>query len=210
MNNDKNSRKLTIIIVLAVFLFAAANYLLYKNFVSTDNADRSSDAEPSGSDNTELIAPDILCHDINGEEYLLSDHFGKPIIINFWATWCHYCVEELPYFQKKYEEYSDRIDFVMLNITNGYGETPEAAAEFFKKNGYTLPIYFDSYHNGAISYEISSLPTTVTVDPKGNICEIHYGALSEEKLQEAIDTLLESTKKPRGETGENPVQQPLP
>lgn len=68
-------------------------------------------------------APDFVVTDTDGNAVTLSQFFGKPIVLNFWATWCMPCVYELPDFEEAFREYGDRVVFMMINQTNGYSDT---------------------------------------------------------------------------------------
>ena len=84
-------------------------------------------------------ATDFTMTDRDGKEVSLSDYAGKPVIVNFWATWCGPCKEELPYFEEAYEKYGEQIQFLMVDLSDGYAETPENAIAFAEEHGY--PVY---------------------------------------------------------------------
>ena len=88
-------------------------------------------------------APDFTVLDKDGNTVRLSEKFGKPIVINFWATWCPPCKQELPDFDKLCKEYGDRVVFMMVNLTDGYRDTVDGTKRFVSGKGYTFPVYFD-------------------------------------------------------------------
>lgn len=135
-------------------------------------------------------APDFLMTDRDGTEHHLSEYFGKPIIINFWATWCGPCQAELPYFQQAYASYGDRICFLMIDLVDGSYETEESGKSFVGAMGYSFPLYFDAYGDGSMAYEIEAIPLTVVINANGRILETHLGSMSESELQELIDMAL--------------------
>ena len=75
-------------------------------------------------------APDFTVFDLDGNEVHLQDFFGKPIVLNFWASWCGPCKMEMPDFNEKYQELGEEIQFLMINMTDGDRETVETAAAF--------------------------------------------------------------------------------
>ncbi len=143
--------------------------------------DEESDLEP---------AADFAMTDRNGDACKLSDYFGKPVIINFWATWCGPCQAELPYFQDAYAEYGDQIQFLMVDLVDGSFETQEGTIAFAEDNGYSFPLFFDSEGEGAVAYGINAIPFTVAITANGRIAATHLGSMSEADLQELIDSLL--------------------
>ena len=135
-------------------------------------------------------APDFTVLDANGKKIRLSDNFGKPIVINFWATWCPPCKRELPDFDKLCMEYGDKVVFMMVNLTDGRRDTVEGTKSFVSKNGYTFPVYFDTENNGAAAYNVSSIPQTTFIDANGNVYTTRIGAMNEAALRSYITALL--------------------
>lgn len=147
--------------------------------------------EPSVTDDpNKNTAPDFTVLDANGKKISLSEKFGKPIIINFWATWCPPCKKELPDFDKLCKEYGDKVVFMMVNLTDGRRDTVEGTKSFVSKNGYTFPVYFDTENNGAAAYNVSSIPQTTFIDANGNIYTTRIGAMNEAALRSYINALL--------------------
>lgn len=135
-------------------------------------------------------APDFTVFDEEGNPWKLSDFRGKPVILNFWATWCGYCKMEMPDFNEKFLEYGDEIHFVMLNVTDGAQETVEKASAFVAENGYSFPVYYDTNLEATITYNASGLPVTYFLDAEGNLVAGQQGMLSAQTLQSGIDLLL--------------------
>ncbi|MBD9208896.1 MAG: TlpA family protein disulfide reductase [Clostridiales bacterium] len=135
-------------------------------------------------------APDFTVLDKDGNTVRLSDKFGKPIVINFWATWCPPCKQELPDFDKLSKEYGDRVVFMMVNLTDGYRDTVDGTKRFVSGKGYTFPVYFDTKDNAASAYNVSSIPQTTFIDAKGNIYTTRIGAMNEATLRIYLNALL--------------------
>ncbi len=135
-------------------------------------------------------APDFTVLDKDGNTVRLSEKFGKPIVINFWATWCPPCKQELPDFDKLCKEYGDRVVFMMVNLTDGYRDTVDGTKRFVSGKGYTFPVYFDTKDNAASAYNVSSIPQTTFIDAKGNIYTTRIGAMNEATLRIYLNALL--------------------
>jgi thiol-disulfide isomerase/thioredoxin len=114
---------------------------------------------------------------------------GKPVIINYFASWCPPCKQELPYFLQAYEKYKDQIEFIFIDSLDGVRETEATIKAFVEQFPFTAPVYFD---DGVFAYlfQISSLPTTVFFASDGTIVDGHLGLMSEEILLKGIENLL--------------------
>lgn len=133
-------------------------------------------------------APDFTLYDENGNQVTLADFEGKPIVLNFWTSWCIYCKEEMPHFNRAYKDYPD-VQFLMVNVACDTGETPEAAKALIKDNGYEFPVVYDTTGDASNDYMVYGYPKTVVIDKEGNAH--HYnGAMSYERLREAIESVL--------------------
>ena len=135
-------------------------------------------------------AAELTVFDVDGNAYTLSDFRGKPVILNFWATWCGYCKVEMPDFEEAYQKYGDDIHFLMVNVTDGVQETVEKASAFISEQGFTFPVYYDTDMTAALSYNISGLPVTYLLDTEGEIVAWQQGMLTAATLQSGIDMLL--------------------
>ncbi len=139
------------------------------------------------TDKSEFAAPDFTVYDAHGNAVKLSDMKGKPVVLNFWASWCPPCKREMPDFNEKYLEYKDKIQFMMVNLTDGYQETQSTAEKFIESTDYSFPVYFDTDLDGAYTYGISSVPQTFFIDSDGILVTGAQGAISGDMLQKGID-----------------------
>ena len=134
-------------------------------------------------------APDVRIFDREGNEVNLSRHFGKPLVLNFWASWCGPCQSEMPDFQAKYKELGNEVNFVMVNMTDGQRETVETASKFIDQNGFEFPVFYDTTGEAAYVYQAYSLPTTYFIDAGGHVIAQAVGAIDAATLQEGIDLI---------------------
>ena len=153
------------------------------------DADSGTDADDTSSQRQQAV--DFTVFDAEGQEVKLSDFFGKPVVVNFWATWCGYCKQEMPDFQEVYEEYKDQVHFLMIQSTDGSRETKEMGEAYIQEEGYSFPVYYDENREAVYVYSVYSLPTTILLDAEGRVAAYNPGLVEKEPLTAAIETLLE-------------------
>ncbi|MBR5222368.1 MAG: TlpA family protein disulfide reductase [Clostridia bacterium] len=207
--NQKKSFSVLLIVLLVVLAGAMFAYRYLSDKVTpdtggslldrvTETADtvktgiESSDAGDTAQSDV-FPAMDFTVYDIDRNPVKLSDFFGKPILINFWATWCPPCKSELPDFDRVYADYGEDVVFMMVNMTDGSRDTVESASAFTADNGYSFPVYYDCDLNAAYTYGASSIPMTVLIGADGNIVGGQVGVLTEEQLRIILDTELAKT-----------------
>lgn len=158
------------------------------------SSDTGKSSAESPSSEPELIpAPDFTVYDMAGNEVSLSDFLGKPVIVNFWATWCGPCQSEMPAFDAMYREYGDEIAFLMVNLTDDSRETAENVSAFIEESGYTFPVYLDTTLNAAMTYGASSIPMTFFIDANGYALYYQRGAMSEDMLRQCVESLVQNS-----------------
>ena len=153
-----------------------------ENNQSGTETNNNSDAET----NSENVAPDVEIFDADGNSIMLSSFYGKPVVLNFWATWCGPCKSEMPGFDRLYNKYKDRINFVMLNVS----DNEKTASAFLEENEYGFPVYYDKTQIASYTYGASSIPLTFVLYEGGEVYGYQIGVLPEEALEAAIKTVL--------------------
>lgn len=110
-------------------------------------------------------APDIEVRDLSGNAWRLSAHKGDVVLVNFWASWCKECREEMPSLQRLYDKLKTNPDFEMVLVV--YNEDPGESAEFMDENNYTMPVYVDPGSAAARSFGLTGVPETYIVSKEG-------------------------------------------
>jgi thiol-disulfide isomerase/thioredoxin len=180
MNNKK--RTILGLVMLVVLLLGA--YLIYgafgnqNNFTAADNQNQD-----------KIMSIDFTVQDVDGNIIKLSEFYGQPIVLNFWASWCPPCKSEMPEFNQAYNELNGEVVFLMINQTDGNRETVEAGSSYVKDQGFTFPVYYDTKLEAAYIYNVTAIPTTYFIDKEGYIVSQVKGAMSKEILLSNIDKI---------------------
>ena len=153
---------------------------------------------PAASGRPVIPAPDFTLVDQNGTEHTLSDYQGKTVLLNFWATWCGPCQQEMPDLQALYEEWGENGgELVVLGVANPKTDdqpfnqdgTVEEVETFLSDHGYTYPTVMDTTGEIFAAYGVRSFPTTFMIDTEGNVFGYLIGSMS----RETMDSIVEQT-----------------
>lgn len=124
-------------------------------------------------------APDFTLVDLNGEEHRLSDYKGQGVFLNFWGTWCKPCAKEMPAMDRQYEVYKDQgVQILAVNIAQSNFEVER----FVDQYGLDFPIVIDKTKSVMEAYNIDPLPTTLLINPEGEIEKIVRGEMTEQDI----------------------------
>lgn len=191
---DKKTKTIVQIAVFALFIILALfAYKALSKGTPFENGtgDFQDEGETEGQDDAEerTKAPDFTVFDAGGNAVKLSDHFGKPIVLNFWASWCPSCRDEMPEFNQVYEETGTEITFIMVDLVDGGRETQERGAQYIREHGFSFPVYYDLEQDAAKRYGISFIPHTLFIDQDGYIVSSIGWAIDEESLRQGIDLI---------------------
>jgi len=146
-------------------------------------------------DGEKTMAPDFTLQDQYGETHKLSEYQGKAVFLNFWATWCPYCVEEMPDIEELYHELGEnQKDVVILGVAapGSYDSVDEkGVVDFLKEHGWTYPVVMDRTGEFFDIYGASSLPTTWLIRKDGSLLGYMPGAMAKDQMQEVIGLAME-------------------
>lgn len=156
-------------VVVMVVLTAAATV-----FIATTRSEPAVEGPP---------APDLELAGFDGGTVSLADFEGKPLVVNFWASWCVPCLAELPGFERVHQANKDNIAFLGINLA----DDPGAAEAVREQTGITYPVARDPDGSAFEAFGGFGMPTTVFISPQGTILELYTGELSAEALAERID-----------------------
>ena len=161
-----------------------------------DGGDTADSDDGTDADQT-VRAYEFEMEDQFGNVHRLDDYKGKVIFLNFWATWCGPCRNEMPEIQKLYEEYAaqgENAEVAVIGVAGpgmgGEGSREEITA-FMEENGYTYPVLMDETGEMFSYYGISAFPTTFMIDREGNVYGYVSGQLTEDIMRSIIDQTLE-------------------
>ncbi|HDR8159643.1 TPA: redoxin domain-containing protein [Bacillus cereus] len=188
-------RKLTIIVV----LLCLAGYAAYEQFGHKEQAvkvkqEKSEAAmkEIIARNGIEIgkIAPDFTLTKLDGTNVKLSDLKGKKVILNFWATWCGPCQQEMPDMEAFYKEHKENVEILAVNYTpseKGGGE--EKVSNFAKEKGITFPILLDKNIDVTTAYKVITIPTSYFIDTKGVIQDKFIGPMTQKEMEKRVAKL---------------------
>ncbi|HDR7803627.1 MULTISPECIES: redoxin domain-containing protein [Bacillus] len=188
-------RKLTIIVV----LLCLAGYAAYEQFGHKEQAVKVKQ-EKSEATMKEIIArngieigksaPDFTLTKLDGTNVKLSDLKGKKVILNFWATWCGPCQQEMPDMEAFYKEHKENVEILAVNYTpseKGGGE--EKVSNFAKEKGITFPILLDKNIDVTTAYKVITIPTSYFIDTKGVIQDKFIGPMTQKEMEKRVAKL---------------------
>jgi thiol-disulfide isomerase/thioredoxin len=120
---------------------------------------------------TSGATPPLALRDLDGKEHKLADYKGKVVVLNFWATWCDPCREEMPAMQRL----QDRLAGKLVILAVDYGEGPPRISEFLKKVPVRFTVLLDRDMSAATAWKVKVLPTTLVIDPEQKVRFVAVG-----------------------------------
>lgn len=164
------------------------------NETENEISDETTGQEETGQE--EIVpAPDFTLTDLDGNIHTLSEYKGKTIFINFWATWCSPCKQELPHIQTIYEEYEKEGEnglIVLTIVAPEYGRegTTEEIKTYVEQEGYKFPVLLDTTAQVFNTYGITAFPTTFMIDREGKVYGYVTGMLTEDIMHSIIEQTM--------------------
>lgn len=189
-------KKSTLLLGLGLVLVLAVAGILYtrlapgaENEQLAQNPAQSQDGSASASSQS-TPAPSFPMEDAQGNTVQLSDFLGdKPVFLNFWASTCSPCKQEMPDIQKLYEQYGEEIHFILVNVGAAMNDTREKAEAYLSEEKFTFPVYYDIDYQAITTYGINSFPFSIFIDAQGNLVTYGSGMLSASLLQKGLNLM---------------------
>ena len=173
---------LALLILIGVFWFSNQNTAPQAESVFPTDSIVSNHTAPTGSE-VGMTAPDLTLPLYDGRSFTLSDHRGKTVVINFWATWCPPCCAELPYFDTLYREHSEEIIVVAVHSELVTDDVDTYLSQF----SYAIPFALDETGEAAQLLGVSAmLPQTIIIDADGIITYNAAGSINYETLHSLV------------------------
>ncbi len=141
----------------------------------------------SGGDRLAASAADFKLEDLNGKTVSLSDFRGKPVLIDFWATWCFPCREAIPEIEKLYKNYSGK-GLVVLGVSIDSSEW-ESVRAFAKEAGITYPV-LKGDEDVTTRFQVRAIPMVVILDKQGKVVKRYFGIGSDGELEKGVKAIL--------------------
>ncbi|WP_083682364.1 TlpA disulfide reductase family protein [Paenibacillus sp. FSL A5-0031] len=138
-------------------------------------------------------SPDFELRGIDDIPYSLAALDEKPVLINFWASWCGPCRKEAPELVRLYKKYNGKIGFYAVNLTTN--DSVKGAIAFSQEYQLPFPVLLDEKGEVSKLYKIRSIPTTYFIDGRGKIINVVTGSASPETLEKLINQTLESSRR---------------
>ena len=144
---------------------------------------QSGQSEPTQAVEVSEEAPDFTLEGLNGEEIALADYKGeKPVILDFWASWCHNCQRDMPKLQAFYEEFDSQVEVIAINLQ----ENKSTAKDFIEENGFTYPVALDPIGDAAVAYGIQYTNTHVLISREGQVVDSFSGDIERSHFEQLL------------------------
>lgn len=176
-------------IIFLILILIILSSVFYKNYVDKNKTDiinggnAITQKETSEDKPKKIISIDFKLKDLNDKEVSLKEFKGKKVMINFWATWCGYCVQEMPYIQNVHNETKDK-DIVILAVN--VGENKDKVKKFIEKKGYDFPVVLDESQDVAQNYGVQGFPTTLFIDEEGYVYSGIQGPMTDDIMRKKL------------------------
>lgn len=190
----KDKKQTIALIVVGILLVVSVGGGFLKPYLSNQNKPSVPSNGSSSSENGEkerYPVPDFKFTDLEENDVNFSDFKGKPIVLNFWATWCPFCIEEMADFDRLIGEYGDKVNFIMMDALDGKRETVAIVKKFLDEQKYDhLVPHLDKYSEALTTFGVTNFPTTVFIDKEGNMFSAVIGKTNYATVKEVLDKEL--------------------
>lgn len=199
MEQRRNS-KLVVVIALVALVVVVAGALLAYNAAAAggpakpDASAASQSASAASASSTSAQGGSsayafVTVSDPEGAPVTLEElSKDKVTVVNVWATWCPYCVDEMRDFQALYDKYGDKVQFVMLDSADSASEVSDAR-EYVAEQGFTFPVFYDDSWAVQVFFNVTAYPTTIVIDADGTVLSNRPGRIDTASFEEALASL---------------------
>ncbi|QQE76424.1 TlpA family protein disulfide reductase [Brevibacillus composti] len=170
------------------FLFVFA-IILTATYLVVGTGKQDGNTEGIAKPDVRYQAPAFLGTSLDGQEIALSQLQGKPVFLNFWASWCPPCKAEMPDLTALHERYGDAVSFLGIHTT--YNDSEEAARDFVSFYQVKYPVLVDPQGTISKEYQIIAMPTSFIIDPRGQILFKKIGPLTIEEFERVVRPMLQ-------------------
>lgn len=171
------------LVLIALVLVAGGSWIVLSRGPQTQTAEAALAPAPVKGH----PAPAITLNNVDGQVVNLSDFHGRPVLINFWATWCPPCRAEMPDFQAIHRELGDKVAIIAVNATAQ--DEVANVQPFMDEFGITFPVLLDTTGQVMSNYNVRGLPTTIFVDSDGVVQEVFTGAVNKAYIESKLSGL---------------------
>lgn len=137
------------------------------------------------------ISPNFTIEDMEGNIVSLDDFKGKPVFINFWASWCGPCRDEMPFIDEAYQKYKDQIGFLMINEIETEKKKLSSVESFMQEFNLSFPVLLDRQSKVADLYKVYGYPTSYFINSNGTIIKMVPGGMFKSDFDKLIQILLQ-------------------
>lgn len=181
-------KKILILLIMAIMLAGCSDPVIpEKEDISEETPAETPDETPAENNDSEkepLTAPDFELEALDGTKIKLSEAIkDKNVILNFWATWCGFCVIEMPDLEELQKNYADDLLILAINV----GETKEKVQGFVDENNLDLTVVLDEDMKVNNTYGVRSYPTTIAVNKKGEVIGGYVGMLTYAQMEQIYE-----------------------
>lgn len=174
-------KKNTLIWIVAVCLLLAAAYTIYAKYKPSGSISQSQTSKDK------IMAPEFTLKDLDGNSATLSDYKGKIVVLNFWAVWCKYCIQEMPDLNELGKQLEKDGDAVILAIDSE--EAENKVRDYVNSANINLKVLLDTDGKVTSLYGIQGFPTTFILNPDGTLYTYISGATNKETLLSIVEKI---------------------
>lgn len=174
-------------IVIVVVIVLGSVWILFSRTIGADEVANNDNVILEAAPVAGHPAPNFELQSLEGEVISLAEFRGKPVLLNFWATWCGPCRAEMPEFQEAATDNAN--DLVVIGVNNTANDTPELVGDFVDELGVTFIILLDEDGKTSETYRVLGLPTTIFIDRNGVVNEVFTGPINKAYIESKIPEL---------------------